>query len=93
MINDLTGQLLQAFAVASGFIGSYLVVEKRVGAFYWWLASNSVLIFINFLAGTYLLIALYGGYSIMNLWAIAKWKQAARDAAVAAAEELAHPGV
>lgn len=67
-------EFLQVFAVISGFIGSYLVVERRVSAFYFWLASNGALIVIQYALGAYLLITLYAGYSLLNLYAIAKWR-------------------
>jgi nicotinamide riboside transporter PnuC len=92
MNHETLNQALQVFAVISGFAGSYLVIQRKISAFYWWLASNAVLIAINFLAGNYLLIALYGGYSLMNVWAIASWRREGAHEARVKIEELPHAG-
>ena len=73
-INDL----LQIFAVISGLLGSWLVVEQRVDAFYWWLGSNAALVIIQWTSGNRWLIVLYVAYSLMNLYGIRKWKIAAK---------------
>ena len=74
-INDI----LQVFAVISGLLGSWLVVQQRVDAFYWWLGSNAALIVIQWASGNRWLIVLYVAYSIMNIYGIMKWRAEAKS--------------
>jgi len=73
-INDV----LQVFAVISGLLGSWLVVQQRIDAFYWWLGSNAALIVISWTAGNYWLILLYACYTLMNFYGIRKWRAEAK---------------
>lgn len=69
---------LQVFAVVSGLLGSWLVIQQRIDAFYWWLGSNVALIVIQWMSGNRWLIVLYIAYSVMNIYGIRKWTAEAK---------------
>jgi len=88
-----SNELLQLFAVVSGFVGSYLVIKRKVSAFYWWLASNAALMVIQYVLGAYMLIALYAAYSVMNVYGICEWRKGARQGQPPTADTVIGPGI
>lgn len=78
-INALTIDLvLQAGIFVTGITGQLLIAHKRQEAFYVWIATNMLLIYVSLDNHLYGMAAMYTIFLGTCLYAIDKWRKADR---------------
>lgn len=75
MLLDPNGILVQGFILSTGIVGQLYVSHMNVAGFYFWLASNAVLIAVSVHFGSWGMVGLYGFFSVMAIYSIYKWKK------------------
>lgn len=80
---DPNGMEVQGFLLATGIVGQLLVSHMDHRGFYFWLASNIVLIAVSIYFGSWGMVGLYVFYSVMCVYSIYQWKKRQRPLAPA----------
>src|SRR5688572_16820549 len=69
--------LADAFASATAFTGMWLMANKKVESWYWWIATNIASIPLYFVKGLAFTSVFYFVLLIMAFWGLAEWKRRA----------------
>ena len=75
MLIDPNGLLVQGFILGTGVIGQLFVSQMNPIGFYFWLASNCVLVVVSLQFGSYGMVGLYTFFGVMSVYSIYKWKK------------------
>jgi nicotinamide riboside transporter PnuC len=65
--------ILQGIAITTGLVGSVMNAQRRVGGFYFWLASNTAMVVMNMMMGLYGMVFLFVMYSGICVHGIRNW--------------------
>lgn len=68
--------LIQAFIIATGLAGHFLVARRRPLGYWFWIAGNLALIALFGARHLYGMVALYVIYTAISLYAIRSWRSA-----------------
>ncbi|MFN5941618.1 MAG: nicotinamide riboside transporter PnuC [Bacteroidota bacterium] len=64
-----------ALASAAAFTGMYLMTQKKVESWYWWLLTNIVCIPLYYVKGYAFTSVQYGVFTILTFYGLKSWKQ------------------
>ena len=68
-----------ALASAAAFTGMYLMTQKKVESWYWWLLTNSVCIPLYYVKGYAFTSVQYSVFTVLTFYGLKSWKQKAGE--------------